>query len=440
MKKIIYVLLTITLLTFGTSYSQYVEQVSGVTTQLTSSYAVSYNASWICGYSGVVLKSTNTGASWINVSGNGIPNTVSLISICGINQNNAVTAGYIGSNTFVYRTSNRGANWTQVFTETGGFIDAIYLSTNSGTGFMVGDPVGSRWSLWKTTNSGLNWDSSGLYLPQAGTEAGWNNSMSIKNNHIWFGTNNSRIYHSSNLGASWISQSTAPEVNTYTVWFSQDTSYGFAGGTTLLLTSNGGTVWRDTTAPGTGNFTGFTEGVQGVKDYPPMIVWYTRSDNSLYLRMYPSVNWTLAYTAPAGTYRYLSPLLCGYAFAVRTNGGITMIVTETGGVKKISSSVPDGFKLYDNYPNPFNPSTKIKFDVKFSPLYERGAGGFITLTVYDALGREVETLVNEPLSAGTYEVEWPAPSGTTDKYTSGIYFYRLTTEGYSVSKKMILLK
>jgi hypothetical protein len=300
---------------------------------------------------------------------------------------------------------------------------------------MVGDPVGSRWSLWKSTNSGANWDSSGLYLPQAGTEAGWNNSMAVKNNHIWFGTNNSRIYHSSNLGASWISQSTAPEVNTYTVWFSQDTLYGFAGGTTLLLTSNGGTVWRDTTAPGTGNFTGFTEGMPGVKDFPPMIVWYTRSDNSLYWRQFNGP-WQSVYTATAGTYRYISPLLCGYAIAVRNNGGITMLVTQFGGVKKISSSVPDGFKLYDNYPNPFNPSTKIKFSVS----RQSQEGGNIHLTVYDALGREVETLVNEKLSAGTYEVEWPAPSGSADKYTSGIYFYRLTTDGFSVTKKMILLK
>jgi hypothetical protein len=108
------------------------------------------------------------------------------------------------------------------------------------------------------------------------------------------------------------------------------------------------------------------------------------------------------------------------------------LVTIFGGVKKISSLVPDGFKLYDNYPNPFNPSTRIKFSIPPS----KGVGGmYIWLIIYDALGREIETLVNEKLSAGTYEVEWSA-----EKYTSGIYFYRLTTDGYSVTKKMVLIK
>jgi hypothetical protein len=408
--------------------------VSGVTTALTSVYDGGFYP-WICGYSGVVLRSTNLGTNWINVSGNGIPNTVSLISICNIDQNIAITAGYLGSNTFVYRTSNAGANWIQVFTETGGFIDAVYLYSYGGGGFMYGDPVGGRWSLWKTTNNGLNWDSTGLYLHQAGTEAGWNNAMFVRNNNIWFGTNNTRIYYSSNLGTNWTVQSTAPELNSYAVWFGTDTIYGYAGGSTMLYTTNSGINWRDTTFPVAGTFGGFTWAMGPVNSFPPPIVWCVINDNKIYQNLY-GTGWLSAYTAPAGTYRYInthsSTMPYPYAWAVRSNGGITRLRTFFSGIRKISSSIPDGFKLYDNYPNPFNPSTMIRFEIPPS----KGVGGMnISLTIYDALGREVETLVNEKLTAGTYEVEWNA-----EKYTSGVYFYRLITDGYNVTKKMILIK
>jgi hypothetical protein len=59
----------------------------------------------------------------------------------------------------------------------------------------------------------------------------------------------------------------------------------------------------------------------------------------------------------------------------------------------------------------------------------------VKLVIYDILGREIDVLVDEVLKSGTYEVEWNA-----EKYTSGIYFYRLTTDGYSVTKKMVLIK
>ncbi|HEY3249551.1 MAG TPA: hypothetical protein VGK25_00395, partial [Ignavibacteria bacterium] len=95
--------LFLALITSTNIYSQWgwVEQTSGVTVQLTSvsstpNYETSQSA-WICGYSGTVLKTTNRGVNWINVSGNGIPATVSLINIVRVNDNTALTAGYISS-------------------------------------------------------------------------------------------------------------------------------------------------------------------------------------------------------------------------------------------------------------------------------------------------------------------------------------------------------
>ena len=100
--------------------------------------------------------------------------------------------------------------------------------------------------------------------------------------------------------------------------------------------------------------------------------------------------------------------------------------------------------MSQNYPNPFNPSTKIKFDVSKFPSGRRsavaegvpaGRGGFVTLKVYDALGREVQTLVNETLQPGTYETTFDGSN-----LNSGVYFYKLTSGDFSETKKMLLIK
>jgi len=97
------------------------------------------------------------------------------------------------------------------------------------------------------------------------------------------------------------------------------------------------------------------------------------------------------------------------------------------GIINISSKVPEKFSLSQNYPNPFNPVTNLEFGI--SDL------GFVSLKVYDILGNEIETLVNENLSAGSYSVEWDAAN-----YPSGTYFYRITTENFTDVKRMMLVK
>ena len=102
---------------------------------------------------------------------------------------------------------------------------------------------------------------------------------------------------------------------------------------------------------------------------------------------------------------------------------------------------PNKFSLEQNYPNPFNPVTKISYTIPTSPLnpspYE-GEGNrerFITLKVYDVLGNEIATLVNEEQTSGNYEVEF-----SNKNISSGIYFYVLQAESFTESKKMILIK
>jgi photosystem II stability/assembly factor-like uncharacterized protein len=431
MKKLITLLLLLLLSEY--SFAQlYLEQVSNTTANLTSVHTTNWgDIAWACGYNGTVIRTQNGGNNWFNVSGNGIPTNVNLINIYGLNASTALAAGYIGTNTYVYRTSNAGANWSTVFSQSNGFINASWIRQDS-VGFMYGDPVGSRWSLWKTTNAGLNWDSAGLYLPQAGSETGWNNSLFLRDSSLWFGTNNSRIYYSSNFGTNWQIQSTAPEQNVYSIWFywiPYYSSWGRAGGNTLLYTSNNGMNWaQDTTATGTGIFGGFTGNPPGVygSSFPEGTFWYTRSDNKLYFSW--GYYWQADYTAPSGSYNCLSlGVMTGLAFAVRNNGGITRIITQWGAVKSISGKIPSGYKLYQNYPNPFNPKSTIRFAV-LKP-------GNVKIIIYDIQGREVSSLVNQQMMPGTYEVNWDAGN-----YPSGAYFYRMITTEYTETKKMVLIK
>jgi len=96
--------------------------------------------------------------------------------------------------------------------------------------------------------------------------------------------------------------------------------------------------------------------------------------------------------------------------------------------------VPGIYKLYDNYPNPFNPGTKITFEIGYS-AYSHSRGEFVSLKVFDMLGKEVATLVNENLQPGSYEVTF---SGSN--FSSGVYFYQLRAGEFSETKKLILMK
>ncbi len=107
-----------------------------------------------------------------------------------------------------------------------------------------------------------------------------------------------------------------------------------------------------------------------------------------------------------------------------------MVISD---VKNDKISLPDEFVLYQNYPNPFNPVTTIKYSIpEISGLNKNMS---VKLKVYDILGNEVESLVDEIKTPGNYSVDFNA-----GKYSSGVYFYRLTSGAVSITKKMQVLK
>jgi hypothetical protein len=97
------------------------------------------------------------------------------------------------------------------------------------------------------------------------------------------------------------------------------------------------------------------------------------------------------------------------------------------GIDPISTEIPDVYNLYQNYPNPFNPVTNIKFEIPKTSL--------VKITVYDILGKEIQSILNENKEPGIYEVKFDG-----SKLSSGTYFYRIEAGNYTAFKKMILLK
>ncbi len=129
-------------------------------------------------------------------------------------------------------------------------------------------------------------------------------------------------------------------------------------------------------------------------------------------------------TAPsAGTYT----VNAGYKSPSRVWGSASAVINLTGIDEELVGLKPESFALFSNYPNPFNPSTRIRYAISQS--------AFTTLKVYSVLGQEVATLVNEEKTPGVYEINFDATN-----LTSGTYLCKLQAGNFTVTKKMIFLK
>jgi hypothetical protein len=110
-------------------------------------------------------------------------------------------------------------------------------------------------------------------------------------------------------------------------------------------------------------------------------------------------------------------------------------LSELVGIQNIGTEIQSSFSLFQNYPNPFNPITKIRFDVANGFPVRTSGNDKVVLKVYDVMGREVQTLVNESLKPGTYEATFDG-----SQLTSGVYFYKLIAGNFVETKKMLLIK
>ncbi|MEO8168742.1 MAG: YCF48-related protein, partial [bacterium] len=362
----------------------------------------------VAGYSGGdILKTTNAGATWVSQITSYIP------PIYGIAFTNAET-GYLAGSVTLYKTTNGGTNWTNVYTSSTNEIFTDVFFTNENTGYVVG----SYGRLLKTTNAGTSW------IPTAIITAGsMLSSIFFVNEHVGFavGDNNSAV-KTTDAGISWSPMNVASQfVNLSTVFFS-DTNTGYISASNgVYKTTTGGETWFSAGAPAGGytniQFRGsfgyaITSGGKIIKTTDAGTSWFvqpTVTTNSLYALYFNSDNFV-----------YAGGLLGTMLKALPTELNPTS-VSDT------RNEIPVSFSLDQNYPNPFNPSTTIAFRIPQNT--------FVSLSVYNILGQELATLVSSEMNTGVHEVRWNA-SGQA----SGVYFYQLKANGYTTTKRMVLLK
>ncbi|MGE5457158.1 MAG: T9SS type A sorting domain-containing protein [Methanococcaceae archaeon] len=439
MKYIFILFLMVT--SYSISAHEWHELTPVTSKDLTCVSAVNDSVAWFCGKDGTLLFTTDGGNSLKNRTGNNTIGNFDLVSIFALNADTVFcTASPETDNinhittTSVFRTTDRGQSWTKVFSQTGGFVNGIFMFDDS-NGVLYGNPVNGRWSVWRTSDGGITWDSAGVKIPApAISESGRPNAFfadAVSKTFI-FGANNGSFYTSHDLGKSW-SVITIPVVNDiYCITFS-DSANGMVGGNGLIKTQNGGTSWKNITelALGHGPITAILVHDfwhyflirQSTAEFPEYRIYHTGSfgDNS----------WDTSYIAPdKKPYLFLSEARKGgYVYGLRQGGGITVGIHSDEPVTNISdfNSNPLTYYLKSNYPNPFNPSTIIAYSI--------AKEGFVSLKVFNSIGQEVAILVNERQAAGMHQIAFRAGS-----LPSGIYFYSLESEGFKQVKKMILMK
>jgi photosystem II stability/assembly factor-like uncharacterized protein len=401
-----------------------------------------------------IYRSTDMGVSW-NKSVSGFPAGVSILTLFG-----SETGIYAGTRDGIYRTENNGDSWIKLT----GTNDTINYSSVWALCEKDGDLYASTFlkfntTIYKTTDKGLTWTRSGAGLP---TDLSFMKGLVISGENIVAGTDEG-IYFSSDAGASW-HQTNVINQNIPSLAVSGNYVYAAApSGFGVLRSSDNGVSWVvvlqstedyvDVAAIDEHAFAGaFFGGARYSSNNGS--TWNTSNgfpfETSVFALGPVAEGMILAGTDQAPTWIYasvnygaffepysegLAQLASVEAFAVndtfmfagtdyhavwrRLRPGIVSVETE--------QEIPQGFNLAQNYPNPFNPTTTIQYLIP--------ENGTVKLTVYNALGEAVRTLVNNYKEAGTYTINFNASN-----LSSGIYYYRINAGEFSASKKMILIK
>jgi len=393
------------------SYSQWVQMSSGINNNLIIYSLCASDSIIFMGTDGNgIFLSTNSGLNWIQ---SGLE-TYTVTKII-VNGNNIIASAFYLQQPYgnqvwnIYFSTNNGISWipkglsNQVIfslTSIGSNIFAgvnyfgVYLSTNNGTNWTQTSLINKRVDalstngnnlfagtygsgLYMSTNNGTNWANIGFYGQNV-------NSVAAIGSNIYTSINWWGIYFSTDFGVNWtqsnITSTRSDEIITYgnNIFVGNYAYYGLGG---VYMSTNNGT-----------NFIDISQGLNG----HPTVYTLCISNSYIFAGISQQSVWR----------RSLSEIL---------------------GIQNISTEIPSANSLEQNYPNPFNPVTKIRFAIPKNEI--------VTLKIIDLLGREVAVLVNEKLQSGTYETTFDA-----NNLSSGFYFYRLQTNVYTETKRMILVK
>jgi photosystem II stability/assembly factor-like uncharacterized protein len=419
--------------------------------------AVAGSSSLIAGahYAGM-FRSTNEGSNWVR-SMSGFPAGSSVSGLYALGA--AILAGtYDG----LFRSTDNGLTWNKITnandTVNYSHIRAICMK---GDTIFIGTIFHLHSTVYRSADNGVTWERSGNGFP---SDLSFINSLIVSGNNIVAATSNG-IYYSSDNGDNWIH---ANSPSYYLTNIAKGGAYEYAPYSILgsiYRSVDDGQNWTlvaftgtDYTAIGArDNFAcvgSFLQGALVSSNYG--MSWSGVSgipgSASVFSAFYvPGSTWVLAATDLEPNYIYastdngisFSPYSDGLGanaiaewFAVTDsfliagtdyNGVWRRLRPELVGVASQQNDLPKIFRLEQNYPNPFNPTTKITYSIP--------KAGFISLKIYDMLGREVATLVEGIKQPGKYSIVWDA-SGFAD----GVYFCRLHADGFSEIRKLVLLK
>ena len=287
----------------------------------------------------------------------------------------------VGSNGKIRNTSDGGINWTAQVSGTANYVQAINF-VNSSEGWAAGGYGGGNGFILHTTNGGENWDAQTPAFDDHILDIFFLNSQ-----EGWLTTIGGRIQKTVDGGESWQLASQVTQearkilmINSQEGWLLAKNGNAPQDGRGFIYkTENGGNNW---TAEWSGTLPN-----SGLYDFA------RQSDNILWA--------------------------CGYHN--------TILKSELPTSISENPSLPMTFKIYPNYPNPFNAQTKIK--------YELSHQSHVTIDIYNILGGKITTLYNGLQLAGQHMATWNA-----DEHSSGIYFYRIQADDYTETKKMVLLR
>jgi len=397
MKKLFIVL---AMLVAMSANAQWVQMSNGMG-PINSVYAFAVSGSNIYAgtgfYDGVYL-STNNGTNWIQTALNN-QYVRSLVTL-----GNYIFAGTQGNG--IYLSTDNGSSWNQTALND----KAVYSLAVLGSNVFAGTTDSG---VFISTNNGANWALTAL-----------NNksiySLAVSGTNIFAGTSTiqSSVYLSTNSGTSWVQTTLSNRL-------------------ILALAANGNNIIAGTS--GNGVYLSTNNGINWTQSLNNITVWSVAfsgnnilagtADSGVYISTNNGTSWISKNQGLNSIQIVMSLLISNnYIFAGTYGSSIwRRPLSEIIGIKNISTETPSKYSLSQNYPNPFNPITNVKFSIVNV--------GNVKIVVYDVMGRVVQTLVNESLQPGTYEITFDG-----SKLTSGIYFYRIVTDSYTETKRMLLIK
>ena len=409
MKKILPFLLLIIITNINPLLAQWIQSNWSLSSNARC-FAVSGNQIFVGTNSQGVFHSTDGGTDWTQVNSGLTNDTIQCLGVYGTNI-------FAGTPKGIYLSTNEGTSWTSVNTD---------LANTSIRAFAVIDSylfVGTLDGIFRSTDNGKN----GVAV-NSGLSSNVIHYLAVVGTTLFTGVLSSQAYRSTDYGANWtLIKNTgvyeAPNV------VANGKLLFIIGGPPIISTDYG-ISWSACGVIPSPNPRFPYANVSSLA-FNGSDIFAATNGSGIYISSDSGKSWSAVNSGLLNSNdKYVSDLvICGSNLFARTNTGIwrrplSELIT---GIKDNVYEVPIRFELHQNFPNPFNPSTTFSFD-----LYSKS---FVTLLVYDALGRKIATLVSEELSPGTYVRQWSGES-----LSSGIYFYRLQAGLNTETKKLVLLR